>query len=146
MPPQRNKEKFQQLKNFERGRIIGLQEGVFSYLTIGPRVQRNNSTVIRLWKQWTDEHQTTQKIGRRRWKVTSARKDHDVCIRVRRYAGERRLPECVIERHSGLTPGVKPAYLLDMSPIEHVWTMVGRRLARDPRPPNTDFGHLILFF
>ncbi|GFW94979.1 uncharacterized protein TNCV_1464771 [Trichonephila clavipes] len=32
--------------------------------------------------------------------------DHDGCICVRRYAGERCLPECVMERHSGLTPGV----------------------------------------
>ncbi|GFT48294.1 transposable element Tc1 transposase [Trichonephila clavipes] len=32
--------------------------------------------------------------------------DHDGCIRVRRYASERCLPECVIERHSSLTPGV----------------------------------------
>ncbi|GFT59148.1 transposable element Tc1 transposase [Trichonephila clavipes] len=32
--------------------------------------------------------------------------DHDGRIRVRRYAGERCLPECVIERHNALTPGV----------------------------------------
>ncbi|GFT85157.1 transposable element Tcb1 transposase [Trichonephila clavipes] len=32
--------------------------------------------------------------------------DHDGRIRVKCYAGERCLPECVIERHSGLTPGV----------------------------------------
>ncbi|GFX41102.1 transposable element Tcb1 transposase [Trichonephila clavipes] len=32
--------------------------------------------------------------------------DHDSPIRVRRYAGERCFPECVIERHSGLTPEV----------------------------------------
>ncbi|GFX40738.1 transposable element Tc1 transposase [Trichonephila clavipes] len=55
------------------------------------------------------------------------------------------LPECVIERHSGLKPGVmvsaqhmqpfpRPASSPDMSPIEHVWDLVGRRLARDPRP------------
>ncbi|GFV99798.1 HTH_Tnp_Tc3_2 domain-containing protein [Trichonephila clavipes] len=31
---------------------------------------------------------------------------HDARIRVRRYAGELCLPECVIERHSGLTVGV----------------------------------------
>ncbi|GFW91768.1 transposable element Tc1 transposase [Trichonephila clavipes] len=30
--------------------------------------------------------------------------DHDGRIRVRRYAGERCLPECVIEPHSGRTP------------------------------------------
>ncbi|GFX47795.1 transposable element Tc1 transposase [Trichonephila clavipes] len=130
--------------------------------------------------------------------------DHDDRIRVRRYAGERCLPECVIER---LTPGVMvwgaipyhgrshllriegnltsnryvrevlqlevvpflqgisgavfqqdnecphvaktvgdfcsaqhmqllswPAYSPDMPPIEHVWDLVGRRLARDPHP------------
>ncbi|GFU86785.1 transposable element Tc1 transposase [Trichonephila clavipes] len=32
--------------------------------------------------------------------------DHDDRIHVRRYAGERCLPGCVIERHSGLTPRV----------------------------------------
>ena len=31
---------------------------------------------------------------------------HDGRIRVRRYAGERHLPECIIERHSGRTPAV----------------------------------------
>ncbi|GFW70984.1 transposable element Tc1 transposase [Trichonephila clavipes] len=31
---------------------------------------------------------------------------HDGRIRVRLYAGERRIPECIIERHSGQTPGV----------------------------------------
>ncbi|GFW68363.1 transposable element Tcb2 transposase [Trichonephila clavipes] len=60
--------------------------------------------------------------------------DHDDRIRVRRYAGEHCLPECIIERHSGLTPGVMSAYSPDMSTIEHVWDLVGRRLARDPRP------------
>ncbi|GFX06071.1 transposable element Tc1 transposase [Trichonephila clavipes] len=32
--------------------------------------------------------------------------DHDSRICVRRYADERCLPECVIERHRGITPGV----------------------------------------
>ncbi|GFW31396.1 transposable element Tc1 transposase [Trichonephila clavipes] len=31
---------------------------------------------------------------------------HDGRIRVRRYAGERYIPECIIERHRGRTPGV----------------------------------------
>ncbi|GFU42152.1 transposable element Tcb2 transposase [Trichonephila clavipes] len=107
--------------------------------------------------------------------------DHEGLIRVRRYAGESCLPECVIERHSGLTPGVMAwgaisyhgrsnllrieaifqldnacsrvtktvrdfcsaqymqllpwiAYSPDMSPIEPVWDLVGRCLARDLRP------------
>ncbi|GFT48531.1 transposable element Tc1 transposase, partial [Trichonephila clavipes] len=32
--------------------------------------------------------------------------DHDSRIRVRRYAGERCLPEFIIERHRGLTSGI----------------------------------------
>ncbi|GFV40028.1 transposable element Tcb2 transposase [Trichonephila clavipes] len=85
---------------------------------------------------------------------------HDGRIRVRLYAGERRIPECIIERHSGRTPGVMqdnarphvaktvksyldsqqvqllhwPVYSPDMSPIEHEWDIVGRRIARDLRP------------
>ncbi|GFW28284.1 transposable element Tcb2 transposase [Trichonephila clavipes] len=78
---------------------------------------------------------------------------YDTC-----YAGEHCLPECVIEQHGDLTPGVMqdnarphvaktvqdfcsaqhmqlfpwPAYSLDISPIEHVWDLDGRRLAHDP--------------
>ncbi|GFV69639.1 uncharacterized protein TNCV_4507541 [Trichonephila clavipes] len=39
----------------------------------GAFVQRNSSTVSRVWKQWTDEHRTTKKTGSRQLKVTSAR-------------------------------------------------------------------------
>ncbi|GFW74279.1 hypothetical protein TNCV_2524821 [Trichonephila clavipes] len=35
-------------------------------------------------------------------------------------------------QHMQLLPW--PAYLPDMSSIEHVWDLVGRRLARDPLP------------
>ncbi|GFV66972.1 transposable element Tc1 transposase [Trichonephila clavipes] len=176
MPPRRNKEKFQQLTEFERGRIIGLREGGFSCRAIGARVQRNTSTVMRVWTQWTDEHQTPRKTGCGRHESRFNLWDHDGRIRVRRYAGERCLPGSVIERHRGLTPRVMPgvvlflqdilgaifqqenarphvaktvrdfcstqhmqllpwpAYSPDMSPIEHVWDLVDRRFARDPRP------------
>ncbi|PRD34842.1 UNVERIFIED_CONTAM: Transposable element Tcb2 transposase [Trichonephila clavipes] len=35
-------------------------------------------------------------------------------------------------QHMQLLP--RPAYSPDMSPNEHVWDLVGRRLVRDPRP------------
>ncbi|GFU13757.1 transposable element Tcb2 transposase [Trichonephila clavipes] len=86
--------------------------------------------------------------------------NHNGRIRVRRYAGERCLPDYVIERYSGLTLGIKvwgaisyhgltnllrieaqhvqllpwSAYSPDMSPIERVGDLVGRRFARDPYP------------
>ncbi|GFV64209.1 uncharacterized protein TNCV_1807071 [Trichonephila clavipes] len=45
--------------------------------------------------QWTTEDESHVNL----W-------NQDDSIRVRRYAGERCLSECVIERHSDLTPGV----------------------------------------
>ncbi|GFY02071.1 uncharacterized protein TNCV_5099321 [Trichonephila clavipes] len=72
MPPRQNKEKFQQRTEFERGGIMGLREGLFSYHAIGGRVHWNSSTVIRVWKQWIDEHQTTRRIGSGRWKAVGS--------------------------------------------------------------------------
>ncbi|GFU97405.1 uncharacterized protein TNCV_4742171 [Trichonephila clavipes] len=72
MPQRRNEEQFQQLTEFERGRIIGLREGGFYDRAIGARVQRKSSTEMRVWKQWTDGHRKIRKTGSRRWKVTSA--------------------------------------------------------------------------
>ncbi|PRD27093.1 UNVERIFIED_CONTAM: hypothetical protein NCL1_36299 [Trichonephila clavipes] len=51
--------------------IFGLREGEYSYHVIGAPVQWNSSTVIRVWKQWPDEHRTTRKTGSGRRKVTS---------------------------------------------------------------------------
>ncbi|GFV33898.1 transposable element Tc1 transposase [Trichonephila clavipes] len=172
MPPRRNKEKFQQLTEFERRRIIGLREGGLFYRVIGPRGQRNSSTVIRVWKQCTEQlAKLAVDDGRQlaaRWSTatgvlmsaSSIRRhllhrglrarmplyrisftlnhqrlrlqcshnhraweadwyqvvfsdelrfnlwDHEGRIRIVRSAGELCLPECVIKRHSGLTPGV----------------------------------------
>ncbi|GFX11391.1 uncharacterized protein TNCV_2804521 [Trichonephila clavipes] len=72
MPPGRNKEKFQQLMEYERGRIIGFREEGFSYHAIGARVKRNSSTVMRVWKQWTDKRRTTLKTSSRRRKAVGS--------------------------------------------------------------------------
>ncbi|GFW15403.1 transposable element Tc1 transposase [Trichonephila clavipes] len=198
MPRRRKGAKFEQISEFERGRIGGLREAVLSYRAVAARVQRNSSTIMRVSKQWTDEGRTTRKSGSGPRNVMSARDDrrlmrmaqtdrtassrqleaqwstatgvslcassirrrllqrglrariplyripltqnhhrlrlqwanvhrswradwqqvvfsdesrfnllhHDGRIRVRCYAGERHIPECIIERHSGRTPGV----------------------------------------
>ncbi|GFY24274.1 transposable element Tc1 transposase [Trichonephila clavipes] len=193
MPCRRKGAKFEQISEFERGKIIGLREAGLSYRAVAARVQRNSSTIMRVSKQWTDEGRTARKSGSGPRNVTSAPDDrrlvrmaqtdrtassrqlaaqwsiaigvslcassiqrrllqrglraripltqnhrrlrlhwanvhrswradwqqvvfsdesrfnwwhHDGRIRVRLYAGERRIPECIIERHSGRTPGV----------------------------------------
>nr|XP_042908286.1 uncharacterized protein LOC122271363 [Parasteatoda tepidariorum] len=73
MPLRRKRASFQQLTDFERGRTIGLREAGLSYGADAARVQRNSSTVVCVWKQWTNECQTTWKSGSGPRNVTSAR-------------------------------------------------------------------------
>ncbi|GFY26880.1 transposable element Tc1 transposase [Trichonephila clavipes] len=80
---------------FEQRRIIGLREDGFCYSAMKAHVQRNSSTVMSVWKQWTNKGGVSASL----W-------DHDGRTRVIRYACKRCLPEAVIERHSGLTPRV----------------------------------------
>ncbi|GFW05902.1 transposable element Tcb2 transposase [Trichonephila clavipes] len=94
-------------------RHLGLRARVLLYRILLAANRR------RLHLQWAHEH----KVWQDDWHQVVFSDDscfnlwdHDGCIRVRRYAGERFSPECVI----------------DMSPIEDVWDLVGRRLARDP--------------
>ncbi|GFX73155.1 transposable element Tcb1 transposase [Trichonephila clavipes] len=64
----------------------------------------------RLRLQWAHEHRDWQADWHQVVFLDESRFnlwDHDSRIRVRRFAGERCFPECVIERHSGLTPGVR---------------------------------------
>ncbi|GFX47364.1 uncharacterized protein TNCV_4691691 [Trichonephila clavipes] len=80
MPPRRNKEKFQELTEFERGGLSTFEQGV-------ARVQWNSSTVMQVWKQWTDEHRTTQKTVSGRRKVKSARDNrhlHSMAVKDRK--------------------------------------------------------------
>ena len=72
MPPRRKNEKLRQLIEFERGKIISLREERFSYRAIAASVQRNSSTVMRVWKQWTNEQWKTRKSGSGRRKQNSA--------------------------------------------------------------------------
>ena len=63
MLPRRKKEKFQQVAEFERCKIVGLREGEFPYRAIAVRVQQNTSTVMRVRKQWAGERRTARKTG-----------------------------------------------------------------------------------
>ncbi|GFU29790.1 transposable element Tc1 transposase [Trichonephila clavipes] len=67
--------KFEQISVFERGRIVGLREAGLSYRAVAARVQRNSSTIMRVWKQWTDEGRTARKSVSGLRNVTSARED-----------------------------------------------------------------------
>ncbi|GFX75828.1 transposable element Tcb2 transposase [Trichonephila clavipes] len=75
MPRRRKGAKFEQISEFEQGRIVGLCEAGLSYRAVAARVQRNSSTIMRVSKQWTDEDRTARKSGSGPRNVTSARDD-----------------------------------------------------------------------
>ncbi|GFX46238.1 uncharacterized protein TNCV_1371801 [Trichonephila clavipes] len=82
---------------FERGRIIGLREEGFSYRAIEARELFHSDA-------------SSEAVDRRapnnskNWQWTMEGDDHDGRIRVRRYADERRILECIIERHGSQYP------------------------------------------
>ncbi|GFW71582.1 transposable element Tc3 transposase [Trichonephila clavipes] len=67
--------KFEQISEFERGKIVGLREVGLSYRAVAARVQRNSSTIMRVSKQWMDEGRTARKSGSGPRNVTSAPDD-----------------------------------------------------------------------
>ncbi|GBM11356.1 hypothetical protein AVEN_13584-1 [Araneus ventricosus] len=82
MPLRRRRSHYQQLTEFERGRVVGLREGGFSFRDIPERLGRNVSTVHDCWQQWSREGTTSRRPGSGRPRGTTERKDR----RVRRMA------------------------------------------------------------
>ncbi|GFW12843.1 transposable element Tc1 transposase [Trichonephila clavipes] len=72
MPRRRKGAKFEQISEFERGRIVGLREAGLSYRAVATRVQRNSSTIMRVSTQWTYEGRTARKSGSGPRNMTSA--------------------------------------------------------------------------
>ncbi|GFV33201.1 hypothetical protein TNCV_3261011 [Trichonephila clavipes] len=55
MPLRRNRRQYEQLTDFDRGRIIGLREAGWSNRRIGRPLGRSDMVVARCWQQWITE-------------------------------------------------------------------------------------------
>ncbi|GFU72302.1 transposable element Tcb1 transposase [Trichonephila clavipes] len=55
MPLRRNRRQYEQLTDFDRGRIIGLREAGWSKRRIGRHLGRSDMVVARCWQQWITE-------------------------------------------------------------------------------------------
>src|SRR5215813_6521021 len=75
MPLRRRRSHYQQLTGFERGRVIGIREGGFSFLNIAERLGRNVSTVHDCWQQWSRKGATSRRPGSGRPCATTERED-----------------------------------------------------------------------
>ena len=82
MPLRRQRRQYQQLTEFERGRVIGLREGGLSYRDIAARLGRNVSTVHACWRQWSREGTMSRRPGSGGTRATTEREDR----RIRRMA------------------------------------------------------------
>lgn len=63
MPRVRQCGNYRQLSEFDRGRIVGLREGGFSYREIANRLNRNQSTIMRCYQSWTRDGQERRQRG-----------------------------------------------------------------------------------
>ena len=75
MSGQRQRAKFEQLMELERGRNTGVHEEGFSNYTTAAHVQQNSSIAIRTWNRWVGENQPTRTSRSERQKMTSMRDD-----------------------------------------------------------------------
>ncbi|GFX97859.1 HTH_Tnp_Tc3_2 domain-containing protein [Trichonephila clavipes] len=84
MPLRRNRRQYEQLTDFDRGRIIGLREAGWSNRRIGRYLGRSDMVVARCWQQWITEGHPVPSRGTIRRRLT------EVGLRSRRPL--RRLP------------------------------------------------------
>ena len=63
MPLRRVPTPVEQLKPFERGRIVGLREAGWTYRRIVAHVGHNVSVVSRCFQHWSVEHSHTRRPG-----------------------------------------------------------------------------------
>ena len=73
MPRRRNIRHYEQLTEFERGRIIGLREAGWSACQIARHLGRSDMTVTNCWMLWIREGRQTRQTGTGRLRQTSRR-------------------------------------------------------------------------
>ncbi|GFS52739.1 HTH_38 domain-containing protein [Trichonephila clavipes] len=78
MPLRRNRRQYEQLTDFDRGRIIGLREAGWSNRRIGRHLGRSDMVVARWWQQWITEGRVYRRGGSGRPRNTNDREDRAI--------------------------------------------------------------------
>ncbi|GFV83859.1 transposable element Tc1 transposase [Trichonephila clavipes] len=123
MPLRRNWRQYEQLTDFDRGRIIGLREAGWSNRRIGRHLGRSDMVVARCWQQWITEGRVYRRGGPGR--NTNDRKDRAI----RRVATSPTTSLTSIQRH--LPPSRHP--VPSRETIRRRLTEVGLRSRRPLR-------------
>ncbi|GFV72477.1 transposable element Tcb1 transposase [Trichonephila clavipes] len=152
---------YKQLNDFERGHIVGMYEAGWSDLAIGHHLQRRYRhscakvlAAMLLSTKWklckakkhkckarsddclTDPNCSNDAIPENAGFQSALSNDIDALHLELWFGDQFRTMDDPISYE--LSPYMQllpwPTYSPDMSPIEHVWDLVGRRLSRDPLP------------
>ncbi|GFU82670.1 uncharacterized protein TNCV_2900111 [Trichonephila clavipes] len=78
MSLRRNRRQYEQLTDFDRGRIIGLREAGWSNRRIGRHLGRSDMVVARCWQQWITEGRVYRRGGSGRPRNTNDREDRAI--------------------------------------------------------------------
>ncbi|GFW32887.1 HTH_Tnp_Tc3_2 domain-containing protein [Trichonephila clavipes] len=78
MPLRRNRRQYEQLTDFDRGRIIGLREAGWSNRRIDRHLGRSDMVVARCWQQWITEGRVYRRGGSGRPRNTNDREDRAI--------------------------------------------------------------------
>ncbi|GFW63865.1 transposable element Tcb2 transposase [Trichonephila clavipes] len=74
----RFRRQYEQLSQFERGRIIGMMEAGWSARRVARQFGRSVCVMRRCWDQWIREMSFTRRPGSGRSRQTSRREDHHI--------------------------------------------------------------------
>ncbi|GFW74697.1 transposable element Tcb2 transposase [Trichonephila clavipes] len=78
MPLRRFRRQYEQLSQFEKGRIIGMMEAGWSAGRVARQLGHSDCDVRRCWAQWIREMSFTRKPGSGRPRQTSHREDRHI--------------------------------------------------------------------
>ncbi|GFW42730.1 transposable element Tcb1 transposase [Trichonephila clavipes] len=78
MPLRRNRRQYEQLTDFDKGRIIGLREAGWSNRRIGRHLGRSDMVVARCWQQWITEGRVYRRGGSGRPRNTNDHEDRAI--------------------------------------------------------------------
>ncbi|GFW56347.1 transposable element Tcb2 transposase [Trichonephila clavipes] len=78
MPLRRFRRQYEQLSQFERGRIIGVMDAGWSARRVARQLGRSDCVVRRCWDQWIREMSFTRKPGSGHPRQTSGREDYHI--------------------------------------------------------------------
>ncbi|GFX28165.1 transposable element Tcb2 transposase [Trichonephila clavipes] len=132
MPLRRSPRQYEQLSQFEKGRIIGMMEAGASVTRVASQLGRYHCVVRRCWDQWIRE------IARDNWTAAEWNQivfrdesrfnlsSDDNRVRVWRPRGECLNPAFASQRHTAPTAGVKimfdPSSFANPTPLAHADT------------------------